>query len=536
MAEPFWRGYTNAGFRIRARNNGGSTFRGDYRKLKRNQQSIRKKSSVSSFKAGRGESHGTGPGSSAESSSSSSSAEPESHSQSTKKRPYFPPPSVSTLPGWSFQDEARMGEFGHQQPTKSSRLGMRSTGGGSGGGGEILEVQGGHIVRSIGRKDRHSKVCTARGPRDRRVRLSAHTAIEFYDVQDRLGYDRPSKAVDWLIKKAKPAIDKLRELPGWNPNGLNTSSEKSATQKDEKNSENKIPVAVHPPEGSTTRNFVAGNGGVSECTMKNLQNASTEDNPNSDNSSFLPPSFDSDSIVNTVKSFLPTTTTTAAAETPSSIFEFDAFPPDLLSRTSSRAQDLRLSLQSFEGSISKLESERTQHSITQNHQNDHPFFSGSTPLAGFDGWSEQHPQSAMEIGRLQRILHWNTVNADLSGVDGGVNGEFLYNSQPTTSSFQPPSPSPILQPLFGENQLVSQRGPLQSSYTPSIRAWIDPSITFFDNQQHPTPPSIYQSTFPGLGFASGGFPRFLIPARIPGEEEHDGISEKPSSASSNSRH
>lgn len=90
-------------------------------------------------------------------------------------------------------------------------------GGGGGGGGEIVQVQGGHILRSTGRKDRHSKVFTAKGPRDRRVRLSAHTAIQFYDVQDRLGYDRPSKAVDWLLKKAKNAIDKLAELPPWNP-------------------------------------------------------------------------------------------------------------------------------------------------------------------------------------------------------------------------------------------------------------------------------------------------------------------------------
>ncbi|XP_010558868.1 PREDICTED: transcription factor TCP10-like, partial [Tarenaya hassleriana] len=87
-------------------------------------------------------------------------------------------------------------------------MGLKSSGP---GGGEIVQVQGGHIVRATGRKDRHSKVYTAKGPRDRRVRLSAHTAIQFYDVQDRLGYDRPSKAVDWLIKKAKSAIDKLNE-------------------------------------------------------------------------------------------------------------------------------------------------------------------------------------------------------------------------------------------------------------------------------------------------------------------------------------
>ena len=83
--------------------------------------------------------------------------------------------------------------------------------------GEIVQVQGGHIIRATGLKDRHSKVFTAKGPRDRRVRLSAHTAIQFYDVQDRLGYDRPSKAVDWLIKKAKASIDKLAELPPWDP-------------------------------------------------------------------------------------------------------------------------------------------------------------------------------------------------------------------------------------------------------------------------------------------------------------------------------
>ncbi|KAK3032310.1 hypothetical protein RJ639_036267 [Escallonia herrerae] len=31
--------------------------------------------------------------------------------------------------------------------------------------------------------------------------------------KDRLGYDRPSKAVGWLINKAKNAIAKLDELP-----------------------------------------------------------------------------------------------------------------------------------------------------------------------------------------------------------------------------------------------------------------------------------------------------------------------------------
>ncbi|XP_037485058.1 transcription factor PCF6-like [Triticum dicoccoides] len=68
------------------------------------------------------------------------------------------------------------------------------------------------VSRGSGGKDRHSKVYTAKGIRDRRVRLSVATAIQFYDLQDRLGYDQPSKAVEWLIKAAAAAIDKLPEL------------------------------------------------------------------------------------------------------------------------------------------------------------------------------------------------------------------------------------------------------------------------------------------------------------------------------------
>nr|WPT07441.1 TCP1 [Oncidium hybrid cultivar] len=70
------------------------------------------------------------------------------------------------------------------------------------------------VSRVSGGKDRHSKVWTAKGLRDRRVRLSVSTAIQFYDLQDRLGYDQPSKAVDWLIKAADAAIADLPELDG----------------------------------------------------------------------------------------------------------------------------------------------------------------------------------------------------------------------------------------------------------------------------------------------------------------------------------
>ncbi|KAK4367610.1 hypothetical protein RND71_011402 [Anisodus tanguticus] len=78
------------------------------------------------------------------------------------------------------------------------------------------------VSRAFGGKDRHSKVCTVRGLRDRRVRLSVPTAIQLYDLQDRLGLNQPSKVVDWLLNAAKHEIDELPPLqipPGsLNPN------------------------------------------------------------------------------------------------------------------------------------------------------------------------------------------------------------------------------------------------------------------------------------------------------------------------------
>lgn len=68
------------------------------------------------------------------------------------------------------------------------------------------------VSRAFGGKDRHSKVCTVRGLRDRRVRLSVPTAIQLYDLQDRLGLNQPSKVVDWLLNVAKQEIDGLPPL------------------------------------------------------------------------------------------------------------------------------------------------------------------------------------------------------------------------------------------------------------------------------------------------------------------------------------
>lgn len=69
------------------------------------------------------------------------------------------------------------------------------------------------VSRGFGGKDRHSKVSTIRGLRDRRVRLSVPTAIQLYELQDRLGLNQPSKVVDWLLDAAKDEIDELPPLP-----------------------------------------------------------------------------------------------------------------------------------------------------------------------------------------------------------------------------------------------------------------------------------------------------------------------------------
>lgn len=85
------------------------------------------------------------------------------------------------------------------------------------------------VSRAFGGKDRHSKVSTVRGLRDRRVRLSVPTAIQLYDLQDRLGLNQPSKVVDWLLNAAQHEIDKLPplQMPPGNFVHFNTSPPES---------------------------------------------------------------------------------------------------------------------------------------------------------------------------------------------------------------------------------------------------------------------------------------------------------------------
>ncbi|KAF9588694.1 hypothetical protein IFM89_014570 [Coptis chinensis] len=413
--------------------------------------------------------------------------------QPPKKRSYFPLSEEQRRSIEYARFGEKMGDNPQQPQQTTSRLGLLKS---SVGGGEIVEVQGGHIVRSTGRKDRHSKVCTAKGPRDRRVRLSAHTAIQFYDVQDRLGYDRPSKAVDWLIKKAKSAIDELAELPPWRPSATTPTS--TAAQSSEQGQEEENQNQGDGFAGSSKRPL----GVEQDGSGYGFQQQHLSNNPTS-SSGFLPPSLDSDAIADTIKSFFP-----IAASTTSPPIHFQNYPPDLLSRTtSSHTQDLRLSLQSFQDPILLHHQSQHQHS-NPNSSVQQTLFSNSSPLpfeTNSTSWSDQQHQ---EIGRFQRMVAWN------AGTDAGSGVGFVFNSQ---------QPS---QPVLGQNPFFTQRGPLQSSNSPQFRAWTDPSIANSNQMQ-----SVNQSLISGIGFASGGFSGFRIPARIQGEEEHDAASNKPPSAS-----
>ncbi|XP_075083103.1 transcription factor TCP4 isoform X2 [Nicotiana tabacum] len=189
--------------------------------------------------------------------------------------------------------------------------------------GEIVQVEGGRILRSTGQKDRHSKVYTAKGPRDRRIRLSALTAIQFYDVQDRLRYDKPSKAVDWLIKKAKNAIDKLVELPTWNPSD-------DAVLKN-------IPTSTEREVGSSG-NIALEPHQQSKFSSRFLLQRQLAENPTSDTSYVMPAvEPETSSVADTSKSFFPINSGT-------SLMNLLSFPHEAMSRDSIQTEDLGLSL------------------------------------------------------------------------------------------------------------------------------------------------------------------------------------------------
>ncbi|KAK1393348.1 TCP domain-containing protein [Heracleum sosnowskyi] len=294
-------------------------------------------------------------------------------------------------------------------------------------GGEIVQVEGGHILRSTGRKDRHSKVYTAKGPRDRRVRLAAHTAIQFYDVQDRLGYDRPSKAVDWLMNKAKNAIEKLEELPPWNP--MDTTTVLNQSQN---------------PNGLSLQ-----------------QNQQSE-------SYMFQEQLGHDPINDTMKSFFPT----------SSGMNYENYPSGSVQNNS---QDLCLSLQSLQDLNSSV----------------HP-----TPA------HDHHPSLYSEPSgsNFQRMVGW----------DGEMKPAEGYSFYPHTMPHQP-------QMTSLNSSAFTQREPLQSSFSPYVRAWND--LPFPVSDHNNTQANHHFSMSSSSQFGSDKISGFQVPARIHGED--------PSSASDN---
>ncbi|KAF7811237.1 cycloidea-like protein group 1A [Senna tora] len=79
------------------------------------------------------------------------------------------------------------------------------------------------------KKDRHSKIYTSQGLRDRRVRLSIDIARKFFDLQDMLGFDKASTTLDWLFTKSRKAIQEL-ELASHGGGGTGNNGSASVDQ------------------------------------------------------------------------------------------------------------------------------------------------------------------------------------------------------------------------------------------------------------------------------------------------------------------
>ncbi|KAK1301665.1 Transcription factor TCP12 [Acorus calamus] len=131
--------------------------------------------------------------------------------------PIFPLPSTTfTCSGGGVQDDVSFHKFLNKDKMLPSSSGMAATTSGAGG------------KKRTGRKDRHSKICTAQGVRDRRMRLSLDIARRFFDLQDMLGYDKASKTVEWLMTKCKSAIEGLSG--GGHGAAVNSKSPSSASE------------------------------------------------------------------------------------------------------------------------------------------------------------------------------------------------------------------------------------------------------------------------------------------------------------------
>ncbi|XP_068326492.1 transcription factor TCP18-like [Pyrus communis] len=127
---------------------------------------------------------------------------------------------------------------------------------GGGGGEKKAKVA---RKRASGKKDRHSKICTAQGPRDRRMRLSVQIARKFFDLQDTLGFDKASKTIEWLFTKSKSAIKDLKQHLLVSPKEDYSSTNGGATAKvnSSENTTGEVTSRIMEPSSS------AANGDIS---------------------------------------------------------------------------------------------------------------------------------------------------------------------------------------------------------------------------------------------------------------------------------
>ncbi|RHN81995.1 putative transcription factor TCP family [Medicago truncatula] len=101
-----------------------------------------------------------------------------------------------------------------------------------------------------GKKDRHSKIHTSQGLRDRRVRLSSEIARKFFDLQDMLEFDKPSNTLEWLFTKSDTAIKELART-------------KNAACYNNNNNDNS-PFF----DSNSNKSFSGGGGGDGSCSSK----------------------------------------------------------------------------------------------------------------------------------------------------------------------------------------------------------------------------------------------------------------------------
>ncbi|EER93595.1 hypothetical protein BDA96_01G127100 [Sorghum bicolor] len=94
-----------------------------------------------------------------------------------------------------------------QAPAPPTELVACASGGAQGAGVSVSLDRA--AAAAAARKDRHSKICTAGGMRDRRMRLSLDVARKFFALQDMLGFDKASKTVQWLLNTSKAAIQEI---------------------------------------------------------------------------------------------------------------------------------------------------------------------------------------------------------------------------------------------------------------------------------------------------------------------------------------